>query len=381
MDTNKSVAILLAFIMLCAGNVSCTAMAQPQPEPESESQDHEILNMRAASCLLKIASDPTVMPISDKILDRLVNSSGVLDKAAREVGGITPEDILDVFVKQLSTTADGFAYVFHLQYDGNKQTEELMAAVIDNLSLALYNDYEQSLQQMRDRLRLATVEANRAEEELVFFQKELRELAGSRGSLLRQAIVEEIDEHHEGIQLYKLRLEAKRADIEALQKQIAETPQKVKEQLGNDPIVRELKGMIERRAAQLERVKLQKQSGRTLESDLVDLEEKLAKLRIELAQRSDKVSESAGGLAMEGLIGELEHDSEEMSEAEIYLKDSQERLTEAVSLLEKADRFEILAIKTERARENFKEAIKRQDELRREIRMIQPPMVSVLGAD
>jgi hypothetical protein len=171
MDTNKSVAILLAFIMLCAGNVSCTAMAQPQSEPkfEREREDEESSYIRVASCLLKITSDSSVFPISKWTVRYLANSSGVASKAAREVFDMTSADVVDmkpIDVEDLNITPDGLSRVFNLEVYDIEQGEEFMDAVIINLQEALHRDFDIYRDKLRKELQLAEQQTEIAHREL-----------------------------------------------------------------------------------------------------------------------------------------------------------------------------------------------------------------------
>ena len=379
MDTNKSVAILLAFILLAACNVSCKATDKSEPEQKFERENREIPNNVTASCVVKITSNPTVLYASDRTIERLLNSSGIAGKAAREVAGISLDTDGVVSIEHLSIAEDGLINVFNLTVYDIEPGEEFMNAVIKNLSLALHNDYEQSIQQLRDQRMLAENEASRAEADLVSFQKELRELAGSRGSLSRQAIVEEIDKLRDIIQRAEFDIEYSRASMDYSRQKSAQVRTELNTQLENDTIIRDLEKLIKGSATRLDTAKLQQQAGRSTASDLADLEEKLVRLRIELAKRREELSKSAGADELDKLNEEIAEYSRRIADRGPFLQVHREQLEVIQNLLEEADRFEILAIKAEHAKENFKEAIKLRDKLRRKIRMVQPPVVSVLG--
>ena len=168
MDTNKSVAILLAFILLAAGNVSCTAMAQPGPEPKFERENREISNVVTASCVIKITSDPTVLFVDGKTIERLLNTSGIAGKAARKVG-LAPLDTDGVIsIEYLSkTTEDGLIInVFNMTIYDIEPGEEFMDAVIINLQEALHRDFDIYRDKLRKELQLAEQQTEIAHREL-----------------------------------------------------------------------------------------------------------------------------------------------------------------------------------------------------------------------
>ena len=87
MKTTKPAAILLALVLLIAAAAKpAEAMVKPK-----------ISNTRTASCLVKITSDPAVLPLSDIVIKYLLHSSGVAGKAARDVLDISPDDAFQLF--------------------------------------------------------------------------------------------------------------------------------------------------------------------------------------------------------------------------------------------------------------------------------------------
>lgn len=383
MDTKKSVAIFLALILLVAGNFSCLAMAQSESKPEFERENREISDVVTTSCVLKITSDPSVLFIEGQTIERLLNSSGIAGKAARKVGLDALYSDGVIAISELSRTGDGLSCVFNLVVYDVESGEEFMAAVIENLKKALDTDYGQSIRQLRDRLDLAEDEAGLAEHELVSFQKNLRVLAGPRGSLSRQAIVEEIDKLRDRIQQAELDIEYSRASIGFSREKVRQVKTKLNAQLENDPVTSELEDIIQTRTKELEMMMgtFTGEDGPVELPPVLQLKEKLARAKIELAKHREELSKSAGADKVKQLIEEVDGYSRRIAEYEPYLQDHRKQLAYTQILLEEADEFEILSIKAERAKEHFKEAIKLRDELKRKIRMIQPSVVSVLGAE
>ena len=88
MKTTKTTIILLALVLLTA------AGAQSAEKPAKK----EISNTRTASCLVKITSDPAVLPLSDIAIDYLLRSSGVAGMAARDILDISPDIASELFI-------------------------------------------------------------------------------------------------------------------------------------------------------------------------------------------------------------------------------------------------------------------------------------------
>ncbi len=71
METAKRITITLILILLTTETVI--------------SEEIKISNTQNASCLIKITSDPAILPLEDTTIDYLLHSSGVGGKAAREI--------------------------------------------------------------------------------------------------------------------------------------------------------------------------------------------------------------------------------------------------------------------------------------------------------
>ena len=66
---------------------------------------------------------------------------------------------------------------------------------------------------------------------------------------------------------------------------------------------------------------------------------------------------------------------------EASLASQEQQLAEVESLLVKVDDYELLSLKTEIAKQNLQEAMLWRDRMSRQIRLLQPPMVSILGGE
>jgi hypothetical protein len=85
MKITKSAVILLAMVLLTA--------AQSSEKPAKK----EISNTYTASCLVKVTTDPAVLPGDIIAIEYLMHSSGVAGKAASEVLKISPDIASQLF--------------------------------------------------------------------------------------------------------------------------------------------------------------------------------------------------------------------------------------------------------------------------------------------
>ena len=84
MEIAKRFVVLIVVLLMAAGAQSAEGPAK-------------ISNTRTASCLVKITSDPAVLPLSFETIDYLLRSSGVGGKAVREVLDVSPDQAGDFF--------------------------------------------------------------------------------------------------------------------------------------------------------------------------------------------------------------------------------------------------------------------------------------------
>ncbi len=169
--------------------------------------------------------------------------------------------------------------------------------------------------------------------------------------------------------------------MEATAKRIAETQAKMKNLLVSDTITKELKGLIEKHTQQLAIMEREYQKGKLPLIQVGEIREKLTRAKIELAQRREQVSKSAGVDRINSLNRELSDYSIEVTRAEAEIRSFNEQLEEAEDLLKNADRYELLSLRAGIAKQSLEETLLWHARLGRNNRSIQPPDVTVIGAE
>jgi hypothetical protein len=275
--------------------------------------------------------------------------------------------------------------LFHLRVNFSDATgvdeyipaaQEFMMALIDNLRIALREAFGEYRSKLNDQLKLAHEEAQRAEIDLVQMQAKLREISGFR-DLSRYAILSNISSLRQKRQSNKMDRTSHKVLVEATAKQIAETEVKIKEDLANDAVTIELQRIIQIHEDQIRRLG----NKGAPEPETAEARENLAKARIELAKRREELSKSAGGDRINSLNQELSGYSIEVTRAEAEILSLEEQLKEAEELLGKTDEYELLSLKADIARQSLEETLLWRARLGRNIRSIQPPDVTVIGAE
>lgn len=447
METTKRVIILLILALITAG-----------PAQSAEKPAKEISSTRMASCVVKVTSDPAVLPLSFQTVRQLMHSSGVFGKAARDVMGLPPEECLGLFdIQALSpdligtpaklpdisrttpeplddeyeyemmmemetpmmkpaktSTARPMYYTPHTartrsrrpigpaasltsdieqtflfllevdfrqvgsERDVKPAAEEFMNALIGNLRDAVKGAFEEYYEKLVEQLHLAKNEVDRVENDLRDKQSLLRKISGSN-ILERNRILADISNLRNDIQKIRMEQASDQVMVDATTKRIAETQAKLQEQIDKDPVVKELVDLLELQVTNYKNVEKLNEAGHASPADLGEAQEKLARTRIELAQRREQLSKSAGGNLIEALNRDLANRSIETAQNQARLSSLERQLTEAEELLEKVDDYELLSLKADIVKQSLQEAIIWRDRVNRKMRMLQPPTVSVIG--
>jgi hypothetical protein len=415
MEATKRIVVLLVFLLL----ISVPAQSANQ------SAASQISNTHAASCLVKITFDPLVLPLDDITIDYLLHSSSVGGKVAREVLNISPDQISDIFKiealagsagpswlgraetgsiltedrrqktegrgqrkellssEQLSSAEQTILFRLSVKLPDNVKkpaAEEFMVALVDSLRGTLVKVFEDYKLRFNNQLKLAEQEATNAETDLREKQKTLREISRSR-VLDRDSILADIYRLRQEVQTGKMNQASNQVIIDATTKRIADIQAKIKKQLENDSITTELQSIVEMSGKLVIEAEKQVKEGKISSLQLDELKEKLARARIEILRRREKLSSSVGGDLIESLNRELADRSIQATQDEASIRSLEQQLTEAESLLAKADDYELLSLKTDIAKQNLQESILWRDRTSRQIRFLQTPMVSILGGE
>ena len=271
-----------------------------------------------------------------------------------------------------------FSLIIELPEEVKPAAEEFMDALLQNLQNALRNAFNEHTQKLEQQLRLVDEEAARAEHELSMKQQELRTIAGSR-ILERNSILGDISHLRNDIQKIEMEQASDQVIVDQTTKQIAEVQAKMQEKVDTDSVTAELNQLLALQQQNFVGVEKRYKTGSASTTDLAHAQEKLTRARIELAQRREQLSRSAGGNLMNSLNSTLANYSLNTTQNKIKLETLARQLSEAEELLRKADDYELLSLKVDIAKQNLQETILWRDRMSRQNRMIQPPAVSVIG--
>lgn len=390
METTRHIMVLIVATALAAGIVQ--AAEQPQAK---------LSETRSASCLVKVTCDPVVLPLSSRTIEYLLRGSAVGGKAARDVLGASYKPGLfmvgpihdptsDTSAKPSTSSSSALAaeeqtYLFSLNVqlqslEEKPAAKEFMDALITNLRNAMTHAFDEHALRLKGQLQLAEEEVARAEGALRQKQDQLREISGSN-ILDRDSIVGEMNNLRKEIQQIDMKYISDQVTIEATTKRIAELQDQIQAEMGKDKIMDELKRLLDLQEHNLGNVEKLADGGRASTTDLADAQEKMTRTRIELAQRQEQLNKSKGGDQIGSLNSTLADLSMGIAQSKTMLTGYQRQLTLAEAQLNKADNYELLSLKADVAKQNFQETLLWRDRMARQVRLIQPPDVSVIGGE
>ena len=174
---------------------------------------------------------------------------------------------------------------------------------------------------------------------------------------------------------------ADRANIDETTRQIAKIKAGIQEETDKDTVTAELTTLLQLQQLNVANMKKLSDNGRASSAEFEEAMEKLTRTKIELAQRSEQLSKSAGGNLIESLNSTLVNCSIKTTQNQVKLKSLGQQLVEARSLLERADAYELFSLKIDITKQNLQETILWRDRISRQVRIIQPPLVSIIGGD
>jgi len=370
---------------LAAGSV---AAARPQ-----EGAQKPLSGTREATCIVRITSDPALLPIDGEVINRLLISTPVSGEAAQNVFGsereFQHEDVVILFEELSSSATDaGHTLVGELRVEVQAgvrpAAREFLAEVCRRLERALAQVGEVDEMRMRTRLGFVEDELKLVRdqfEKLRELQQALREQA-DRADLSRERIEGSIrDLEHDRASL-ELQLAGAKAREAALVEQIAKIGRQIDESLEKSEVAAELQKVVGIRQKEVARVQQLVERGTAPSRELDEAQEELAHAWAALAQYRESASEKMGGGLLEELNKQLVELAIESAENEAELRGVEAQLNEIRGrrLLQLADRYEREVQLQLRFAERAAQALTtEEDTLKRQLRSLRRPEVIVIG--
>ena len=274
-------------------------------------------------------------------------------------------------------------FFFHLKVDikdsqAMPAAEEFMNALVTNLRDNLKRAWDEQRERLDRQASTANEEAERSEKILSDYKQQLRALAGSR-NLSETVILSRCDILRNKLEETQMDMATDELMLKSIGEQIAQTMNKLEAQIKEDAVTDELERMLKIQTDRYAAAEQLHALSTASSNEVADALEKVTRARIELAQRREQLSKAAGGDKISSLNNRLADLSLRVTQADQQRKRLEQQLTEAEEILTKADTYELLSLKANLERQNLQQALVWRDAISRQIRMLQEPLVSVLG--
>ncbi|MBL7152573.1 MAG: hypothetical protein ISS79_02560 [Phycisphaerae bacterium] len=166
----------------------------------------------------------------------------------------------------------------------------------------------------------------------------------------------------------------------AIEQAVAKISVDVAQKLDADPVTAELEKILKINATLLAATKKRYESGTISGAEIQQVEEKLARARIELARRREELSKAAGGAELAKFNSELISLAIDLAEKTAELQVLNTQLGQTESQLAMATTLNTQLSELRYAKEAFDAAQRRISQLKARLANLVPPTVTVIGA-
>lgn len=384
-DVRRTVRLLA---LVCASiTVTAPAVWGQNTTTAAKSPD-SISETRSASCLVKIVTDPGVLSLGGQTIDYLFQSSGVRDRAASDVLGLTPEQtpgaaLFTTEVLEQTEIAEPVSEqrtLLRLEVvlrEGIKPVaKEFIAAVIANFQATIDGACQKEQSRLNTQIELTNREVAEASMELESIQ---HDLLNNSQDVSSQGLRSSITTVMSQLQTLQLEQASKEAYRRAVEERISQVREETEKSLHEDAIANELQEILHRRATEVDNVRKMVESGRGTPGEVNAELDKLAQARIDLARRREELAKTGSASSLGQLTNELATLTMEAVQTAAREKQLERQLAETQKLLAQAPEYERLMLRLDVAKRNMQDALTFNNKARQRARMFIAPSVSVIG--
>ncbi len=400
-----------------------SSMASAQPEGGMgaliRSQPIADNSNPSLSCLIKIDIAPDILALNPEILQTLLNSpfvkefnqklddSGILDNVMGNVNiyvdmlAAAPQPYGAPLGMMMGAPGGGRSMpVWENQIGGQLYKIRLTSDFVDDetltanaaeifkqcatrLDTTLRQEFAKYLGELNRQREIALTNQNKTQNEMDNLQRlemVLQEDAG-QSILSREAILDQMKNLENEQQQLQMNLASAQARREAINRETAEISKRMEDKMGNDPVIGNLKEILELNINKRALAKQMVENGTAPQTEISEPEEKIARTQIEIAERQEELKKQAGGSSEKWSndLSEMAIQTAEM-EARLNFVNNQLAQMKEKNLLGLANQYEReVVMKMGPVREAYEQAARQVNELQMQLDALQPPSVTILG--
>jgi hypothetical protein len=344
--------------------------------------DQEFPKDAAASCLLKISCDPSILRLDYRVIKHLWFSTGVLNKAYRDV--LKDPNMLDcsgyIFLLNDAGTPVDTMYSVAIPGMSYGKEKEILAAAVENLKSALLGMGDEERERFRDQLKQTDYRCDEKEKMVADMQAQVRVIT-QEGVTNQQQIQDKISGLKNSLADTQMRLQYNDIRINELRKQKDELQSAIEKSLVADTVIAELKNIVKGTEESLITIEKMFSAGQAPADKIQEAREKLARAKIELARRMEEVRKTAGQDQLADIDGKIAGVNSQVSEFKLGFQFKEKEYGSMTEQLAKSDALELLTMKLDAAKKSYFEMLGLRENLKNRLLMQQPLSVSVIGLD
>ena len=344
------------------------------------------LAVRNADGLVTIQTDPRFLRLDLKTLNQIIYSPAVASRAVKTVlkvdMGINEVQEIVNFVNTKINVHDN-TYPCHIQIvlTNNKElpplAEELLKAVTESLKIAIDEAYLDFIKQKSKKVEALEANIQEAKDEWELVNVNYAGFINTN-PIPHENIPEYISELTEDLEGELLDIETNRRFVKEAAKHRSEMEAKLKKQINDDPIIKQLSKLVEIETAGLKRIQQMKQDPMVIGAALEGAEKNLITAQIELAKRQEQLRQQSQS-ELADLSKRIVSTSIEIPLIEIRYSLLDKKLEKAKASLGYSHEYETLKLERRYARDNVEIAMAEQQRAKRDIDKFSPPTVVSIG--
>ena len=374
--------------------IMASAWARAEAAPKTSSPE---VPSYQARYLVQITWQPEYLPFGDEVLYALLESSTVQSKPLTDVLGIAydgkmPEGVaIDAsYLGPVRDIADTRVSIllFEAEVDPDfgedikPAAAEYLRRVCAELREALLELSEQSLRPLHMKLAVLQEEVDLARDRVSELQQKDEALHAQAGQqdLDRDAVMARLKDVRDEQGMLRMELAMQNARRIAVEEQIAEITDKTAKLAETDPVLEELRRVVEIRRGQMDRIQTMSENGVAPADEVAEYKERLVMAEMQLAERRQQLPATIGeGVAAE-LNKQLYQINIEEAERAARLDALEAQLAETAPLLALANVYgREVRDQLSMARRDLERAQREMSELQRMLRLVIPPEVTIIG--
>lgn len=383
MNPKKLLPVLITLIF------TTSALCFPQED------ETELSYTQQVSCVIRIVTTPDILPWNniEEGIYSILKSSNVGGKAAKETLGIIPDrpfwQCLNInIISKPQRYLDVYETMIGLSIDLQKPrsptpgpvAEEFLFALVEAFRQSLDKSYTDSQRIWAQQIAHAEDNIKSAELRLRLLQDEQSDLRAKTGllDLSRDAILKDANNIKSKVAQEEFSLRSMDWRRDSVLEQMRFFHEKIREEANDsNTVLKGLEELIGFHQKRLDTVKMQVEAGNVSADMIVEAEEKLARAKIELAQKKQQITNDAGGNKIDQLEFQLHNFEINKAETDEKIKYLQGRLGSTEALLRQADTYEILSLKVQVAKNALKDALYKLEETKQQLNLLAPAVILV----